>query len=137
MPEDDVLNQDLADAQSEEENSDYDNNADESGDETPFPREDGDEKDEKEGSDSTRENDPSPRRSVYESQVLFHSREIPYLDKLPNMSDVKALTRNFDEFRTTMWDESRSTVLAKGMFFQHKARVSRACKMHDVNSNVG
>ncbi|XP_070004524.1 uncharacterized protein [Nicotiana sylvestris] len=80
MPEDDVLNRDLADAQSEEENSDYDNNVDESGDETPFLREDGDEEDEKEGPDLSRD-----------------------------MPDVEALTRDFHEIRTAMWDECRPT----------------------------
>ncbi|XP_075097689.1 uncharacterized protein LOC142175094 [Nicotiana tabacum] len=132
LPEDDVLNRDLADAQSEEENSDYDNNADESGDDTPFPCEDGDEEDEKEGPDSTREYAPPPRRSVYESQVPFHSREIPYLDNYPSMPEVEALTRDFDEIRIAMWDESRPTVLAKGMLFHDKARVNRSCKMHNV-----
>ncbi|XP_075112863.1 uncharacterized protein LOC142182521 [Nicotiana tabacum] len=127
LPENDVLHQDLADAQSEEENSDYDNNADESGDETPFAREDGDEEDEEEGPDLKR---APHRRKVYESEVPFHSRKIPYIDNLPAVPDVEALTRDFDEIRTAMWDESRPTVLAKGMLFPDKARVSRACKMH-------
>ncbi|XP_075088873.1 uncharacterized protein LOC142170682 [Nicotiana tabacum] len=129
MPENDVLHRDLADAQSEKQNSDYDNNTDEFGDETPFPREDGDAYDEEEGPDLKR--DP-PRRRVYEYEVPFHSREIPYIDSLPTVPDVEALTRDFDEIRTTMCDESRSTVLAKGMLFPDKARVSRACKMHNV-----
>ncbi|XP_075075725.1 uncharacterized protein LOC107782834 isoform X5 [Nicotiana tabacum] len=127
--ENDILHQDLADAQSEEQNSDYDNNADESVDETPFFREDGDEQDEKEGPDLKR--DP-PRRRVYKSKVLFHSREIPYIDNLPTMSDVEALTRDFDKIRTAMWDESRPTVLAKGMLFLDKVRLSKAYKMHNV-----
>uniref|UniRef100_A0A1S4BS47 Serine/threonine-protein phosphatase 7 long form homolog n=1 Tax=Nicotiana tabacum TaxID=4097 RepID=A0A1S4BS47_TOBAC len=37
LPKDDILNRDMADAQSEEENNDYGNNADDSGDDTPFP----------------------------------------------------------------------------------------------------
>ncbi|XP_070004678.1 uncharacterized protein [Nicotiana sylvestris] len=48
------------------------------------------------------------------------------------MPDVESLTRDFDEIRTAMWDESRPTVLAKGMIFSDKARLSRACKMHNV-----
>lgn len=36
MGDDDVLNQDRADAHSEQDDSDYDNNVDESGDEAPF-----------------------------------------------------------------------------------------------------
>ncbi|XP_070020490.1 uncharacterized protein [Nicotiana sylvestris] len=112
LPEDDVLNRDLADAQSEEENSDYDNNADESGDETPFLREDADEK---EGSYLTREYAPPPRRRVYESQVSFHSREILYFDNLPSIPDVEALTRDFDEIRAAMWDESRPTAHSTGI----------------------
>ncbi|XP_070021511.1 uncharacterized protein [Nicotiana sylvestris] len=114
LTENSVLHRDLEDAQSEEHNSDYDNNVDESGDETPFFREDGDEQDEEEGPDLKR--DP-PRRRVYKSEVSFHSREIPYIDNLPTVPDVEALTRDFDEIRTAMWDESRPTVLAKGIFF--------------------
>ncbi|XP_075076046.1 uncharacterized protein LOC142162895 [Nicotiana tabacum] len=114
LTKNDVLHRDLADAQSEKQNSDYDNNVDESGDETPLFREDGDEQDEEEGPDLKR--DP-PRRRVYESEVSFHSREIPYIDNLPTVPDVEALTRDFDEIRTAMWDESRPTVLAKGMLF--------------------
>ncbi|XP_019248592.1 PREDICTED: uncharacterized protein LOC109227856 [Nicotiana attenuata] len=86
LPENDVLHRDLADAQSQEQNSDYDNNADESGDETPFAREDGDAEDEEEGPDLKR--DP-PRRRVYESEVPFHSREIPYIDNLPTVPDIE------------------------------------------------
>ncbi|XP_070004031.1 uncharacterized protein [Nicotiana sylvestris] len=71
LTKNDVLHRDLADAQSEKQNSDYDNNVDESGDETPLFREDGDEQDEEEGPDLKR--DP-PRRRVYESEVSFHSR---------------------------------------------------------------
>ncbi|XP_070049692.1 uncharacterized protein [Nicotiana tomentosiformis] len=133
LPDDDILNRDLADAQSEEENSDYDNNSDDSGDDTPFPREDGDEEEENEGPDLTREYAPPPvRPRVYESQVPFHSRKIPYLDHLPSMPDMDALTRDFDEIRTTMWDDSRPTVLAKGMLFPDKVRLSKAAKMYSV-----
>uniref|UniRef100_A0A1U7VFZ2 Uncharacterized protein LOC104215658 n=1 Tax=Nicotiana sylvestris TaxID=4096 RepID=A0A1U7VFZ2_NICSY len=71
LPENDVLHQDLADEQSEEENSDYDNNADESGDETPFAREDGDEEDEEEGPDLKR---APHRRKVNESEVPYRSQ---------------------------------------------------------------
>ncbi|XP_070016649.1 uncharacterized protein [Nicotiana sylvestris] len=114
LTENDILHRDLADAQSEEQNSDYDNNADESGDETLFFREDGDEQDEEEEPDLKR--DP-PRRRAYESEVPFHSREIPYIDNLPTVPDVEALIRDFDEIRIAMWDDSRPTVIAKGMFF--------------------
>nr|XP_033516693.1 uncharacterized protein LOC117281026 [Nicotiana tomentosiformis] len=83
LPEDDILNRDLADAQSEEENSDYDNNADDSGDDTPFPREDGDEKEENEGPDLTREYAPPPvRPRVYESQVLSTRAAYTSVDSL-------------------------------------------------------
>ncbi|XP_070038606.1 uncharacterized protein [Nicotiana tomentosiformis] len=78
--EDDIFNQDLAYAQSEEENSDYDNNADESVDDTPFPDEGDDEEEENVGPDLTREHAPPPvRPRVYESHMPFHSREIPTL----------------------------------------------------------
>ncbi|XP_070007192.1 uncharacterized protein [Nicotiana sylvestris] len=48
------------------------------------------------------------------------------------MPDVEALTKDFDEIRTAMWDESRPMVLAKGMLFPDKVCLSRACKMHNV-----
>ncbi|XP_070009024.1 uncharacterized protein [Nicotiana sylvestris] len=71
LPEGDVLNRDLADAQSEEENSDYDNNVDESGDDTPFHREDGDEEDEKEEPDLTREYAPPPDEECMSHKCRF------------------------------------------------------------------
>ncbi|XP_070057398.1 uncharacterized protein [Nicotiana tomentosiformis] len=48
------------------------------------------------------------------------------------MPDVDSLTRDTDEIWTAMWDESRPTVLAKGMFFPDKTRLSRAAKMYSV-----
>ncbi|XP_075097340.1 uncharacterized protein LOC142174860 [Nicotiana tabacum] len=103
FPEDNIFNLDLADAQSQEENINYDNNTDESEDDTPFHDEGGDEEEENDGHDLTREHAPSPvRPRVYESHVSFHSRHIPYLDHLPSMPDVDALTRDFDEIRTAM-----------------------------------
>ncbi|XP_075086482.1 uncharacterized protein LOC142169150 [Nicotiana tabacum] len=123
LPEDDIFNRDLEDAQSQEENNDYDNNADE-----------GDEEEEDNAEpDLTREHAPPPvRPRVYESHVPFHSREIPYLDHLPSMPDVDALTRDLEEIRTTMWDESRATVLSKGILFADKARLSRAVRMYNI-----
>ena len=44
LPIDDVFTRDLADAQSQEDDSDYDNNADEFGDDTPFHDEGDDER---------------------------------------------------------------------------------------------
>lgn len=108
-------------------NSDYGNNTDESGDDTPFPDEGDDEEEENAEPDLTREHAPLPvRPRVYESHVLFHLREIPYLDNLPSMPDVDALTRDLDEIRISMWDESRVTMLSKGMLFPNKARLRRA-----------
>ncbi|XP_070005698.1 uncharacterized protein [Nicotiana sylvestris] len=82
----------------------------------------------------TREHAPPPlvRLSVYESHVPFHEQNIPYLDNLPSMPDVDALTRDADAFRSAIWDESRPTVLAKGMYFPAKARLTRAIKMYSV-----
>ncbi|XP_070035817.1 uncharacterized protein [Nicotiana tomentosiformis] len=126
LPEDDIFNWNLADAQSQEENSDYDNNVDESRDDTPFPDEGDDEEEENAGPDLMREHAPPPvRPRVYESHVPFHSREIPYLDHLPSMPDVDALTRDIDEIRITMWDESRATVLSKVILFPDKAHLNR------------
>ncbi|XP_070032190.1 uncharacterized protein [Nicotiana tomentosiformis] len=103
FPEYDIFNRDLADAQSQEENSDYDNNADESVDDTPFPDEGADEEEENAEPNLTREHAPPPvRPRVHESHMPFHSREIPYLDHLPSMPNVDALTRDIDEIRTTM-----------------------------------
>ncbi|XP_070035346.1 uncharacterized protein [Nicotiana tomentosiformis] len=48
------------------------------------------------------------------------------------MPNVDALTRDFDEIRTVMWDDSRPTVLAKGLLFPDKVRLSRAAKMYSV-----
>ncbi|XP_070025179.1 uncharacterized protein [Nicotiana sylvestris] len=98
LPENDVLHQDLADEQSEEENNDYDNNADESGDETPFAREDGDEEDEEEGPDLKR---APHRRKVNESEVSFHSREIPYIENLPAVPDHR-IQKEADRIITEM-----------------------------------
>ena len=69
---------------------------------------------------------------MYESHGSFHSREIPYLDHLPSMPDVDALTWDIDEIRTAMWDESRATVLSKGMLFLDKACLTRAVLMYSV-----
>ncbi|XP_075100436.1 uncharacterized protein LOC142176474 [Nicotiana tabacum] len=133
LPEDDIFNRDLVDAQSQEENNDYDNNVDESGVDTPFPDEGDNEEKENVGPDLTREHAPPPvRPRVYESCVAFHSGEIPYLDHLPSMPDVDALTRDIDEIRTAMWDESRARVLSKGMLFPDKARLTRAVLMYSV-----
>ncbi|XP_075090990.1 uncharacterized protein LOC107832473 isoform X2 [Nicotiana tabacum] len=133
LPEDDIINRDLADEQSQEDDSDYDNNADESGDDTPFSDEGDDDEDENDKPDLTREHAPPPvRPRAYKSHVSFHSRVIPYLDQLPSMPDVDALTRDLDEIRTTMWDESRATVLSKGMLFADKARLSRAVRMYNI-----
>ncbi|XP_070052082.1 uncharacterized protein [Nicotiana tomentosiformis] len=60
LPEDDIFNRDLVDAQSQEENSDYENNADESGDNIPFLDEGDDEEEENAGPDLTREHAPPP-----------------------------------------------------------------------------
>ncbi|XP_070053887.1 uncharacterized protein [Nicotiana tomentosiformis] len=65
LPEDDIFN--LADAQSQEENSDYDNNADESRDDTPFSDKGGDEEEENVGPDLTREHAPPSQ----ETWILF------------------------------------------------------------------
>ncbi|XP_070007729.1 uncharacterized protein [Nicotiana sylvestris] len=48
------------------------------------------------------------------------------------MPDVDALTRDLDEIQTTMWDESRPTVLANGMLFSDKALLTRVAKMYSV-----
>ncbi|XP_070035567.1 uncharacterized protein [Nicotiana tomentosiformis] len=48
------------------------------------------------------------------------------------MPDVDALIRDFDEIWIATWDDSRPTVLAKGMFFPDKTRLSRAAKMYNV-----
>nr|XP_016477249.1 PREDICTED: uncharacterized protein LOC107798732 [Nicotiana tabacum] len=119
LPINDVFTRDLADAQSQEDNSNYDK-----GD---------DEEEENAEPDLMRKHDPPPViPRVYTSHVSFHSRHIPYLDHLSSIPDVNSLTRDFDEIRTAMWDESRPTVRAKGMFFPNKARLSRAAKMYTV-----
>ncbi|XP_070057120.1 uncharacterized protein [Nicotiana tomentosiformis] len=48
------------------------------------------------------------------------------------MPDVDALTRDTDEIRTAIWDESRPTVLAKGMLFTDKTRLRRAAKIYSI-----
>nr|XP_033513563.1 uncharacterized protein LOC117278233 isoform X2 [Nicotiana tomentosiformis] len=118
---------DMAGAHSEEDDNNYDNKADGSGDDTPFPDESDDEEphsadeSENEQPDLMREHDattehapymetpPTVRPIVYESRVPFYSREIPYLDHLPGMQDVDALIRDLDDISTSMWDESRPT----------------------------
>jgi len=100
LPEDDIFNRDLVDAQSQEENGDYDNNVDEFGDDTPFPDEGDEEEEENAELDLTREHvSPPVRTRVYESHVPFHSREIPYLDHFPSMPDADTLTRDIDEIQ--------------------------------------
>nr|XP_033511066.1 uncharacterized protein LOC104092488 [Nicotiana tomentosiformis] len=143
-------NEDMADAQSEEDDSNYDNNADKSGDDTPFHNESGDEEphfadeSENEQPDLTREHDATTehapymqalhtvRPKVYESRVPFHSRENPYLDHLPSMPDVDALIRDIDDIDTTMWDEPRPTNLYKNMFFGDMSRLSRAVRISSI-----
>ncbi|XP_070054031.1 uncharacterized protein [Nicotiana tomentosiformis] len=123
----------MSNLKSQEENSDYVNNADESGDDTPFPNEGDDEEEENVEPDLTREHAPPPvRPRVYESHMPFHSREIPYLDHLLSMPDADALTRDLDKIRTIMWDESRATVLSKGMLFADKAPLSRTVRMYNI-----
>nr|XP_009796745.1 PREDICTED: transcription factor TCP3-like [Nicotiana sylvestris] len=76
---------------------------------------------------------PSPvRPRVYESHVSFHERNIPYLNNLPSMPDVDALTRDDDEIRSAMWDESRPAMRVKGMYFPDKALLIRAVKIYSV-----
>ncbi|XP_070012107.1 uncharacterized protein [Nicotiana sylvestris] len=48
------------------------------------------------------------------------------------MPNVDALTRDDDEIRSTMWDESRSAVLTKCMYFPDKARLIRAVKIYSI-----
>ncbi|XP_070010572.1 uncharacterized protein [Nicotiana sylvestris] len=45
------------------------------------------------------------------------------------MPNVEALTRDFNEIRTAMWDESGPTVLEKGMLFPDKAHVVLAMSL--------
>ncbi|XP_070057950.1 uncharacterized protein [Nicotiana tomentosiformis] len=133
LPEDDIFNRDLADAQSQEDDSDYDKNVDESGDGTPFTDEVDDDEDENDEPDLMREHaSPPVRPRVYKSHVPFHSRVIPCLDQFLSMSDVGALTMDLDEIRTAMWDESRATMLSKGMLFADKACLSRAVQMYNI-----
>ncbi|XP_070002522.1 uncharacterized protein [Nicotiana sylvestris] len=46
------------------------------------------------------------------------------------MSDADALTRDINEIRTAIWDESRRTVMSKGMLFPDKAHLSMAVKIY-------
>ncbi|XP_070028696.1 uncharacterized protein [Nicotiana sylvestris] len=48
------------------------------------------------------------------------------------MPDVDALTKDADEFQSAKWDESRLTLLVKGMYFSDKARLTRTVKMYSV-----
>nr|XP_009765043.1 PREDICTED: uncharacterized protein LOC104216638 [Nicotiana sylvestris] len=134
LPVDDVLTRDLVDAQSQEDDSAYDNNADESGDGTPFPNEGDGEEEVNVEPELTREHAPSLpiRPRMYEYHGPFYGQNIPYLDNLLSMLDADALTKDADEFRSAMWDESRPMVLAKGMYFPDKARLIRAVKIYSV-----
>lgn len=123
-----ILNQDISDAQIEEDDSDYDNIAGASGDEVYFVAESDNEE-----PYLTLENDaniehvlsmqplPTVRLAGYESRMLFYSRKIPYLDQFPGMSYVDALTMDLNKIRTAMWDETRSTELCKNMLLNDKA----------------
>ncbi|XP_070029414.1 uncharacterized protein [Nicotiana sylvestris] len=105
----------------------------ESRDDTPFLNEGDDEEEEDVELDLTREHAlPPVRPRVCESHMPFHSRHIPYLDHLPSMPDVDALTRDIDKIRTTIWDESRPTELSNVMLFPDKARLIRAVKIYSV-----
>ncbi|XP_070015895.1 uncharacterized protein [Nicotiana sylvestris] len=99
LPENDVLHQDLADEQSEEENSDYDNNADELVDETPFAREDGDEEDEEEESDLKR----APHRRKAAANLGERNRLIQENKML--RSQIQQIRMNADEQPRRRLDE--------------------------------
>uniref|UniRef100_A0A1U7VSB8 Uncharacterized protein LOC104216468 n=1 Tax=Nicotiana sylvestris TaxID=4096 RepID=A0A1U7VSB8_NICSY len=106
--------------------SDYDNNVDESGDDTPFPDE-GDEDEkmrfENEQPDLSRDHDATNEHAPY-----MHTTP-PVRPRLLSMPDVDARTRDPDDIRTVMWDESRPIVLSKNMLFADKARLSRAVRI--------
>ncbi|XP_070040355.1 uncharacterized protein [Nicotiana tomentosiformis] len=66
------FNQYLKDAQSHEDDSDYDNNADKSGDDTPFPYEGNDDENENEQPDLSREHDATNEYKIKEYITFVH-----------------------------------------------------------------
>lgn len=126
-------------AQSEEDDNDYDNNADESGDEAPFTDNSNNEE-----LDLTMEHDaftehapsspPTARPSGYQLRLTFHSREIPYLDHLPCTLGADALIRDLAEIRTTIRDESRLMDLHTNMLFNDKAGVIKAVRIFSIKT---